>query len=229
MAGFGPLRTNAPAACSAVSPGNSVRVDSDTLSYTGKRVVVAIPPQMAVRIQYQPLLPPLRDQLTQHMAAGSLMKAEAIYDKPFWRDAGLTGQAVSTSGYVRATFDNTPPDGSPGILMGFIGGHQARVLQQQPLAKRRAAALQDFANYFGPQASSPRDFVVFNWGEEEWNRGCPVSILSPGVLSDFGTALRTPVGLIHWAGTETATYWNGYMDGGVRAGERAAAEVLAEI
>ena len=49
------------------------------------------------------------------------------------------------------------------------------------------------------------------------------------VLLDFGKAIREPVGRIHWAGTETSTYWNGYMDGAVRSGERAAAEVLAEL
>ena len=55
-----------------------------------------------------------------------------------------------------------------------------------------------------------------------------MALLGPGTLIDFGIALRPPVGRIHWAGTETSTYWNGYMDGAVRSGERAAAEVLAE-
>jgi monoamine oxidase len=206
-----------------------VNVIADTGTFSAKQAIVAVPPPLAGRIQFDPLLPSIRDQLTQKMGMGTLMKAEAVYDKPFWRDAGLNGQAVSDTGPIKVTFDNTPPDGSPGVLMGFIGGHEARALGQLPYDQQRAAAIQSFVNYFGPQAKNPNDFFLMNWSTEEWTRGCPVSTLSPGVLSDFGTALREPVGRIHWAGTETSTYWNGYMDGAVRAGERAAGEVLAEI
>jgi monoamine oxidase len=204
-----------------------VQLDTDEGSFSGKRVIVATPPAMAGRIDYSPPLPFLRDQLVQHMPAGSLMKVDAYYDKPFWRDQGLTGQAVSNSGYVRATFDSSPPDGSPGVMMGFIGGSQNRVLGQKSPDEIKQAAIQDFVNYFGEEARNPNDFVIQNWSTEEWNRGCPVALLPPGTLLDFGPALRAPVERIHWAGTETATYWNGYMDGAVRAGERAAAEVIA--
>jgi monoamine oxidase len=206
-----------------------VTVVSDHHSFHGKQVIVAIPPPLAGRIIYEPGLSALRDQLTQHMPNGSLMKAEAVYDKPFWRKKGLTGQCVSDVGPAKVTFDNSPPDGSVGVLMGFIGGHEARVLAQKPRAQRRAAALQSFANYFGDEAKHPRQFVEHNWSTEVWNRGCPVSLCPPGTLLDFGPALRRPEGRIHWAGTETSNYWNGYMDGAVRAGERAAAEALAEI
>jgi monoamine oxidase len=206
-----------------------VTVTADTGTFSGKQVIVAVPPPIAGRIDYAPLLPPLRDQLTQRTGMGTLMKAEAIYDEPFWRADGLTGQSVSDTGPAKTTFDNSPPDGTPGVLMGFIGGHEARKLVLMSPDEQRAAALQSFANYFGDRAKRPRDFVLMNWSSEEWTRGCPVSLLSPGTLFDFGTALREPVGRIHWAGTETSTYWNGYMDGAVRAGERAAGEVLSEL
>jgi monoamine oxidase len=209
--------------------GSGVTVTADTGTCSAKQVIVAVPPPIAGRIQYAPLLPALRDQLTQHMAMGTLMKAEAVYDEPFWRADGLTGQAVSDTGPAKTTFDNSPPDGSPGVLMGFIGGHEARRFTTLSPDQQRTEALQSFANYFGDKAKTPRDFILKNWSSEEWTRGCPVSILSPGVLFDFGTALREPCGRIHWAGTETSTYWTGYMDGAVRAGERAAGEVLAEL
>ncbi len=204
-----------------------VAVVTDKFTYHAKRVIVAVPPPIAGRIIYEPGLSALRDQLTQRMPMGSLMKAEAVYDRPFWRDQGYTGQAISDVGPVKATFDNSPPDGSVGVLMGFIGGTEARQLTQKSPADQQAAALQSFANYFGDQAKSPRSYVQFNWTTETWNRGCPVSVLAPGTLLDFGEAIRRPEGRIHWAGTETSTYWNGYMDGAVRAGERAAAEALA--
>jgi monoamine oxidase len=160
------------------------------------------------------------------MPQGTLMKFEAVYDVPFWRAKGLNGQAVSENGPIRVTFDGSPYDSSPGILMGFIGGHDARVWQNRPASELRTAALQNLANYFGNEALNPQQVVTFNWSTEVWNRGCPVAVLAPGTLIDFGSALRVPVDRIHWAGTETATYWNGYMDGAVRSGERAASEVL---
>jgi monoamine oxidase len=220
------VRLNSPVR-RIVQTRTGVRVDTDKLSYSGKQVIVAVPPPIAGRIIYEPLLSALRDQLTQRMPMGSLMKAEAVYDKPFWRDQGYTGQAISDVGPIKATFDNSPPDGSVGVLMGFIGGTEARTLTQKSAADQQAAALQSFANYFGDQAKSPTGYVQFNWTTERWNRGCPVSVLAPGTLLDFGVAIRRPEGRIHWAGTETATYWNGYLDGAVRAGERAAAEALA--
>src|SRR4051794_17378348 len=184
---------------------SGVQAVTDSGTFSGKRVIVATPPTMAGRVDYEPLLPNLRDQLVQHMPNGSLMKVDAYYDKPFWRDQGLTGQVVSNSGYVRATFDSTPPlpDETPGVMMGFIGGSQNRALGDKSPAEIKAAAIADFVNYFGEAARNPKDFAIQNWSSEEWNRGCPVSVLSPGTLLDFGPALRAPVGRIHWAGTET--------------------------
>jgi monoamine oxidase len=101
------------------------------------------------------------------------------------------------------------------------------VWEQRSDAERRTAALQNLVNYFGVEALNPQSVVEFNWSTEVWNRGCPVAVLAPGTLIDFGEALREPVGRVHWAGTETSTYWNGYMDGAVRSGERASREVLA--
>jgi monoamine oxidase len=208
---------------------SGVTVQSDAAVVSAKRAIVAIPPTLTGRIFYEPPLPPLRDQLTQHMPEGTLMKFEAVYPTPFWRDRGLTGQVVSENGPVKVTFDTTPESGSPGIMMGFIGGHEARVWEDRSAQARRDAVLAQFAHFFGDEALHPREIVEFNWSTEVWNRGCPVAVLGPGTLVDFGAALRRPVGRIHWAGTETSTYWNGYMDGAVRSGKRAAAEVQARL
>jgi monoamine oxidase len=210
---------------SITQDGAGVTVVSDALTVTAQRAIVAMPPALAQRIDYQPILPAQRDQLTQHMPQGTLIKFEAIYDTPWWRAKGLNGQAVSEIGPIKATFDSSPADGKPGILLGFIGGHEARVWGQRSASELRAAALQNFAKYFGDEALRPRKTLSMNWSAEQWSRGCPVAVLGPGTLVDFGAALRTPVGRIHWAGTETSDYWNGYMDGAVRSGERAAEEV----
>jgi len=207
--------------------GVKVQLDKGRLS--AKQVIVAVPPALTARIDYEPLLPVLRDQLTQRAPMGSYAKVDAVYDHPFWREEGLTGQTVSLNGPVRVTFDSTPDGGSPGVLLGFIGGTDARSWYALSADQRRQAVLDNLADYFGEQARNPLEYVENAWAEERFTRGDPVAGLGPGTLLDFGTALREPVGRIHWAGTETSDYWVGYMDGAVRSGERAAAEVLAEL
>jgi len=190
---------------------------------------VAVPPALAGRIEYDPILPFERDQLTQRYGQGTLTKATAVYDRPFWREAGLNGSALDLSGPVNFTVDDSPPSGKPGIVFGFIGGDRARSYNRMSPASRRAAVLDQFATFFGPRARKPRAFFETSWSGEHWTRGCPVGIPSTGTLLAYGPQLREPVGRIHWAGTETSTFWNGYMDGAVRSGERAAAEVIARL
>ena len=206
-----------------------VRVESDTLTVKAQRAIVAIPPTLAGRIRYRPALPALRDQLTQRMPMGTVIKVHCIYDTPFWREEGLSGQVTSDRGLVRISFDNSPESGSPGVLLTFIEGEEGRRWGRRSADERRTAVLQCLAGYFGEKAGRPREYVEQNWAEEEYSRGCYGGYMPPGVWTNFGEALRTPIGRLHWAGTETATVWNGYMDGAVQSGERAAAEVLAEL
>jgi monoamine oxidase len=207
----------------------AVTVVSDRLTVKAKRAIVAIPPALAARIDYEPLLPFERDQLTQRYGQGTLTKVAAMYDRPFWTDSGLTGQVITTGGPISATFDDSPPGGVPGVVFGFVGGDNARAYGAMSLAGRRNAVLGQLATFFGSKALKPLKFFETSWSGEQWTRGCPVGIPSTGTLLAYGSRLRESVGLIHWAGTETSDYWNGYMDGAVRSGERAAAEVLAEL
>jgi len=206
-----------------------VTVSTRGLEVHAKRAIVAIPPTLAGRIAYQPRLPPERDQLTQRLPQGTLVKVTAVYDKPFWRDAGLNGTAVSYTGPANVTFDDSPQNGSKGVIFGFVGGDEARRFMRQSTTARRAAVLANFTTYFGSKAAHPSSYFESNWTNEVWTRGCPVAIAGPGTLLAYGPALRKPVGRIHWAGTETSTYWNGYMDGAIRSAERAAREVLDRL
>ncbi len=203
-----------------------VKVVSDKGTWSAKHVIVAIPPTLAGRIDYAPALPSTRDQLTQRYPAGSVIKCLAFYDKPWWRADGLSGQAVGDGGPVRVVYDNTPAEGGVGVLIGFLEGDQARAFSRQSVSARRKAVLGSFAAYFGDRALKPKSYTDKDWSAEEWTRGCYVGFAPPGVLTAYGEALRDPVGRIHWAGTETATIWNGYMDGAVQSGQRAAREVL---
>jgi monoamine oxidase len=207
------------------STSTGVTVTSDGVIAKAAHVVVAIPPPLASRIIYDPLLPPERDQLTQRLGMGNLTKVEAFYPKPWWRDEGLTGAAVSDTGPAKTTFDVSPQNGSIGGLLGFVGGDEARRFSGRRSALI-TAVLDNFATYFGPKAKTPTRVEVKEWAREEWTRGCPTALAAPGVITEYGRSLIPPVGRIHWAGTETATYWHGYMDGAVRSGERAAREIL---
>jgi monoamine oxidase len=140
---------------------------------------------------------------------------------------GYTGQALNTDGLVAATFDDSPPDASPGALFGFVGGDKWREYAALSAADRRSRVLGELRQIFETdEALDATEFYDTQWPREQWSLGGPVGIYRPGVMTASAPALRVPVGRIHWAGTETATYWNGYMDGAVRSGERAAVEVL---
>jgi monoamine oxidase len=204
----------------------AVVVEGDGFSVDGRYAVLAIPPALASRIDYFPALPALRDQLTQKMPMGSVIKVMAVYDEPFWRAHCRTGQATSEVGPVQLTFDNSPPFGQPGVLLGFIEGRDAREWGPRPLSERRRAVIDCFERFFGHRAASPEEYLELDWSSEEWTRGCYGAHAAPGVLTQFGPALRRPCGRIHWAGTETSDRWCGYMDGAVRSGERVADELL---
>ena len=193
----------------------------------GSRAIVTLPPTLAGRIDYAPSLPSWRDQLTQRLPAGSVIKLSAVYPEPFWRADGLNGQAASDEGPVKVTFDNSPPSGTPGVLMGFMEANDGRRWARRTLEERREAAVACFVRYFGPKAANPVEYLERDWMAEEFSRGCYGAHFMPGVWSAYGDALRAPVGRIHWAGAECSPVWNGYMEGAVRSGETTADDVAA--
>jgi monoamine oxidase len=202
-----------------------VHVVADGVAVRAGHAIVAVPPALAARIAYDPPLPTARDSYTQRSPQGRLMKVEAIYDRPFWREAGLTGAVVSDTGPAKICYDVTPADDALGGLLGFVGGDEARRWGDDHDALR-AAVVRQFVAFFGPQAAAPREVAVQDWNDEIWSRGGPVHLLGPGALTQDRGAIWAPVGRVHWAGTETATYWHGYMDGAITSGRRAADEVL---
>lgn len=220
------VKYSAPVRKVTVASGK-VTVVADGITVTAKRVIVAMSPAMAAKIDFEPALPASRAQLMQRYPMGSVAKFVAVYNTPFWRADGLTGQAVSDSGPIDATFDNSPPDASRGILMGFVNQSNMRKLDSASSGAFTSACLGSFVNYFGAKAAGPKLTAFLRWDNEIWSGGGPVGIAPSGVLTELGQALAQPTGLIHWAGTETSDYWTGYMDGAVRSGERVAHEVAA--
>ncbi|WP_214326462.1 flavin monoamine oxidase family protein [Nonomuraea sediminis] len=191
-----------------------------------RRVIVAVPPPLASGIRFSPGLPGDRDQLVQRLPMGRVVKVHVVYDEPFWRAQGLSGEANSERRPLGTVFDSTPPSGSPGVLTGFFEGRHADAMSRLGVDERRKQALEDLSGYFGPAALAAVDYLELDWAAEEWTRGCYGAFAGPGTLTRFGPALRAPIGPLHWAGTETATRWAGYMDGAVESGHRTAQECL---
>lgn len=206
---------------------DGVTVHADGLVVEARRAILTLPPPLMSEVVFEPALPASRRALHEGMPMGAAGKCVAVYDEPFWRRDGLSGMCVSDEGPCHVTFDSSPAGGKPGVLLGFVEADGARALARLDEAARRESVLACFARYFGEKARSPRAYTDKLWAEDEWARGCYGAFAPPGLLTKHGAALREPVGPLHWAGTETATVWSGYIDGALSSGERAAREVLA--
>lgn len=206
-----------------------VRVTTDAGRSDARYLVCALPPALCGRISWDPALPGMRDELTQRYPMGATIKAHLLYEEAFWRDEGLSGEAVLSRGPVSVFFDNSSADGAQPALLAFSVGAAARRLGALTPEGRRAEIVEAAVGCFGTRAAATTAYLDKDWSDDEWSRGCPTGIAPPGVLTTHGVALRAPVGRIHWAGTETATEWTGYMDGAISSGERAAQEILGRL
>jgi monoamine oxidase len=195
-----------------------------------RRAILTAPKPVIDRIRFIPLLPVILDQVLQHQPMGAVVKVNAVYREAFWRRAGLSGMTVSTSGPIEVTYDNSPPSGRPGVLVGFMEGSAGRPYLSLPAKRRRRDALRCFARYFGPEAARPVAYYDMVWAAQRYTRGAYASYSPPGVLSTFREATAAlPAGPIHFAGDGTTALWPGYMDGAIRSGERAADEVIRSL
>ncbi len=206
-----------------VQTSTAVKVFSRRASITARKVVVAMMPADIQRIRFSPALPQQRRVLNAEWQGAAGFKVNVIYSKPFWRTQGLSGFALSDSGPVSSTFDNSPPDAARGVLLGFVEKSAAAA----DADTRRRDILKALARLFGREALAPQSYIEMDWSKERWTGGC-VSILGPNVLTQHGAVLRQPFQRVHWAGTETSDVWNGYMEGAVRSGKRVAIELIAD-
>jgi monoamine oxidase len=211
-----------------VSQGSGgVKVVTDAGEWQAERAIIAIPPLLTGRIEYDPVLPPARTALVQRFPMGAVIKCIALYDRPFWKERGFSGEVISDQGAVGYVLDGTKAGGAQPALIGFMEGAPARAWSGRSPDERRKTVLRELAGFFGPDAEHPALYVDQDWTAETWTGGCSAGYAVPGALSRYGPALREPVGRIHWAGSETAIEWFGYMVGAVESGERAAREAIA--
>jgi monoamine oxidase len=207
--------------------GDRVEVTADSVIVEARDAIVATPPALAGRIEYDPPLPSEHVGLLSRYVPGAIIRGLPVYDEPFWRDDGLNGMSVAPGSLVPVALDQTPRAGRPGVLSSYMVGPQAVAAAGLEPAERREIWLTELAERYGPKALSPVDYLETDWAAEEWSLGGMIGHFAPGVLTTYGHALRRPVGRIRWAGSEQAAEMHGLIEGAVRSGERAAEEIAA--
>jgi len=222
------VRLGAPVREVVDRPGEPVLVTTRDAEFRCGRVVVAMMPADATRIRFSPELPESREALNAGWARLTrlpIVKLSVAYATPFWRPR-LNGAMQSDRAPLQLVFDNSPEDGSIGVLSCFMSVAEAPAFAAR--AERERLVVEELARYFGPSAREVVAYVEKDWATDPWSTGC-ITPLGPGLLSRHGRALREPTGRVHWAGTETAERWCGFMDGAVGSGRRVAAEVQAAL
>lgn len=215
-----------PAARVAQDADGVTVTDASGGTWRATWLIASVPVGLGARIDWEPALPAARRALMERSPMGSAVKCFARYDRAFWRERGLSGEAASGDGPISVTFDQCAEDGSTPCLLAFVGGAAARGWRERDPAERKGVVLEKLAKYFGDEALEPTAWAEHDWCTEEWSGGGPVTIFGRGALSTHGAALREPVGRVHWAGTETARRCLGFIEGAVESGQRAAHEVL---
>lgn len=223
------IRLNSPVK-RIVQSGNMISVSGDGFAYQARNVIVAVPPVLIREIEFSPSLPLKKQQLLQKLSMGIVGKVFGVYKKPFWRNTGFSGQVVADENAPFQTlFDSSPADSSYGVLLAFCIANRAREFFSHHEQDRKRIALEYFERYFGKEASQPIYYTDHCWADEAWSKGCYAGLYSTGAWTNFQNESAKPTGSIFWAGTETSEVWYGYIEGAVRAGERAAHEVLNSL
>lgn len=212
-----------------VVPGRVTTVRTTRADYRAPWVIVAVPKAVTASIRFDPPLPAAFLQYFQRQPTGATVKVQVVYDTPFWRDAGQSGSVVSDTGPIEVVYDNSPPDGSPGVLVGFAEGNFGRSLFTKTVEERRAAVLANLMTYFGSRAKSPSAYYDLVWASEPYTGGAYGSYNPPGVVTSLGSAVSRPPGNIVFAGADYAAEWPGYMEGAIRSGRAAADTVAARL
>lgn len=210
-----------------IQDDDGVTIEAETTTVRANRVIVAVPIAIASQILYEPMLPVDRSFLHQRMPSGAVVKINIVYDEPFWRNNGLTGQTFAPGSLATLTIDASTDQPRPGVMCVITEGREARTYSRMDHDARKNEVLAALVERFGDKAATPMAYLDQDWTVERYSGGGMLSHCPPGVLTEFGPALREPCGRIHWAGTETSSVMCGWVDGAVRSGERAAKEVLA--
>jgi monoamine oxidase len=203
-----------------------VVVETRSESIEARFAIVTASPSHRSRISFSPPLPEQHYGLARSWRLGALSKAFVAYEHPFWREDGLSGEGISDDETVFLTFDVSPSADGPGIIMAFC---DARGFDAFDEHERRRRVERHLVHLFGASANDSIGYTDFSWGNDAFAPGGPNPAVAPRAWTSFGHLLREPVGLVHWAGSETADETSGTMNGAILSGQRAAAEVAARF
>jgi monoamine oxidase len=202
---------------------------TDHGAFRARRAILTAPKAATARIVFSPELPPAYSQYLQRQPNGATIKVQAVYPTPFWRASGLSGAVVSDTGPIEVVYDNSPADGSPGVLVGFAEGNVSRALFALSAEQRRSAVLDSLARYFGSPALTPTGYADMVWASEAFTLGAYGSFNPPGVLTSLGASVGGPAGNLWFAGADYSPEWPGYMEGAIRSGAAVAQQTLATL
>ncbi|HVH41753.1 MAG TPA: NAD(P)/FAD-dependent oxidoreductase [Labilithrix sp.] len=202
---------------------------TDDAEIHARRIILTIPPPLISRVDFEPALDPERVRLLERMRMGNVVKCVAIYERPFWRDAGFCGHFWADGGPVSFGYDTSSPHSRRGALAMFADADRADALSRLDPHRRKQIVLEAAARFFGPAAEQPIAYADVAWSNELWSGGAYSAHAQPGSCASGDACLRKPLGVLHWAGTETALEWAGYMEGAAESGERVAREVADRL
>lgn len=201
-------------------------VHTEQVTVRARHVVLAVAPVLYNRISFVPPLPRLKHQMHQHFSMGFVIKVHAVYDRPFWREQGLSGTAFSPYELVHEAYDNTNHRDERGTLVGFVSDRNADDLFRLSADERRERILESLSHYYGPEAKNPVVYYESDWGSEEWTRGAYAASFDLGGLTRYGAEQLELVGPLHVACSDLAGLGYQHVDGAIRMGHRVADEIL---
>jgi putrescine oxidase len=205
---------------------NGVTATTDSLTVSARYAILAHAPVLYNRISFVPPLPRRQHQMHQHISMGFVIKVHAVYETPFWRAQGLSGTAFSPYEISHEAYDNTNHGDERGTLVGFVSDQTADGVFELSAEERKERILESFSHYYGEEAKNPVVYYESDWGTEEWTRGAYAASFDMGGLHRYGADLRTPVGPIHFACSDLAGAGYQHVDGAIRMGRLAAAQIL---
>ncbi|MFF2675493.1 flavin monoamine oxidase family protein [Arthrobacter koreensis] len=207
--------------------GPSVTAEADGVTVHARYAIMAVPPNLYSRVSFDPPLPRRQHQMHQHVSLGLVIKVHAVYSKPFWREAGLSGTCFGAHELVQEVYDNTNHKDSRGTLVGFVSDEKADAMFELSAGERRQAILESIAGYLGEEALNPEVYYESDWGSEEWTRGAYAASYDLGGLHRYGPDQLAPVGPIHWSCSDLAAEGYQHVDGAVRMGAKTAERIAA--
>ncbi|MGL3197949.1 MULTISPECIES: FAD-dependent oxidoreductase [Curtobacterium] len=223
------VHLNAPVRTLRWDDEGVVAIADGGVEVRARQALVAVPPPLYSRISYEPPLPRRQHQLHQHLSMGFVIKVHAVYDRPFWRGAGLSGTAFSPYELVHEAYDNSMHGSEQGTLVGFVSDQHADDVFALSAEERKARVLDSLAHYYGDEARRPVVYYESDWGTEEWTRGAYAASFDLGGLVRYGADQRAAVGPLRFASSDLAGHGYQHVDGAVRMGREAAAEILAAL